>query len=350
MPRPIQAHPPRRRQPPHHGRRRRQDRDLARSQRRGHRQTTAGGGARARAHRPSHEERPGVRHRHRRGRHGREAHARDHSVLPSAGARTLHAWTSPAARAAASASSAASPCTTRPAWRWKRSWAPPPPRSRSTTCARRCRTTSRSARVRLLTKTGGKRDFQRATRKEEIMNAPRLHGLVLAGGRSTRMRRDKAAIEFRSGETQLDAAMKLLEGRVARAFVSVRADQRDDPARSRHRAHRRSRRRRRPDRRHQRGVRQLPGRGLAGAGLRPAVPRRAHARHAAARARPELRRHGLPFQPRWPARAAVRHLRAARARRRSHAHIAAGRNCPRKFLINAHTRCSISRIRARSTT
>ena len=39
---------------------------------------------------------------------------------------------------------------------------------------------------------------------------------------------------IRPGETQLDAAMKLLEGRVARAFVSVRADQRDDPARARY--------------------------------------------------------------------------------------------------------------------
>ena len=54
-----------------------------------------------------------------------------------------------------------------------------------------------------------------------------LNGLVLAGGRSTRMQRDKATIEYRRGETQLDAAMKLLAGRVERAFVSVRADQRD---------------------------------------------------------------------------------------------------------------------------
>jgi len=66
------------------------------------------------------------------------------------------------------------------------------------------------------------------------MNVPRLHGLVLAGGRSSRMRRDKATLEFRSGESQLDAAMKLLEGRVAKSFVSVRADQRADPARSRY--------------------------------------------------------------------------------------------------------------------
>jgi len=63
---------------------------------------------------------------------------------------------------------------------------------------------------------------------------PPLYGLVLAGGRSTRMRRDKAAIEYRPGETQLDAAMKLLDGRVARAFVSLRADQQADEARARY--------------------------------------------------------------------------------------------------------------------
>jgi len=63
------------------------------------------------------------------------------------------------------------------------------------------------------------------------MNAP-LHGLVLAGGRSTRMQRDKAAIEYRPGESQLDAAMKLLTPRVGRAFVSVRDEQRGDAARS----------------------------------------------------------------------------------------------------------------------
>jgi molybdopterin-guanine dinucleotide biosynthesis protein A len=66
------------------------------------------------------------------------------------------------------------------------------------------------------------------------VSAAPLHGLVLAGGRSTRMQRDKAAIEYRPGETQLDAAMKLLAPRVARAFVSVRADQAGDAARSRH--------------------------------------------------------------------------------------------------------------------
>ena len=61
-----------------------------------------------------------------------------------------------------------------------------------------------------------------------------LYGLVLAGGRSTRMRRDKAAIEYRPGETQLDAAMKMLTGRVVRAFVSVRADQSLESTRAHH--------------------------------------------------------------------------------------------------------------------
>jgi molybdopterin-guanine dinucleotide biosynthesis protein A len=63
------------------------------------------------------------------------------------------------------------------------------------------------------------------------MTAP-LFGLVLAGGRSTRMRRDKAALEYRPGLTQLDSAMRLLEGRVARAFISVRADQSADAVRA----------------------------------------------------------------------------------------------------------------------
>jgi molybdopterin-guanine dinucleotide biosynthesis protein A len=67
-----------------------------------------------------------------------------------------------------------------------------------------------------------------------MIAAPPLYGLVLAGGRSTRMLRDKAALEYKPGESQLDAAMRLLEGRVARVFLSVRADQQDDPLRARH--------------------------------------------------------------------------------------------------------------------
>jgi molybdopterin-guanine dinucleotide biosynthesis protein A len=62
------------------------------------------------------------------------------------------------------------------------------------------------------------------------MSAP-LYGLVLAGGRSTRMREDKAALRV-GGRTQLEQAMALLAPHVARAFVSVRKDQRADPLRA----------------------------------------------------------------------------------------------------------------------
>ncbi len=63
------------------------------------------------------------------------------------------------------------------------------------------------------------------------MSTP-LYGLVLSGGRSTRMGRDKAALPA-GGRTQLERTMGLLEPHVARAFVSVRREQRDDPLRGR---------------------------------------------------------------------------------------------------------------------
>jgi molybdopterin converting factor subunit 1 len=59
-----------------------------------------------------------------------------------------------------------------------------------------------------------------------------LYGLVLAGGRSSRMGQDKAALRV-GGRTQLEQAMALLAPHVARAFVSVRKDQRADPLRAR---------------------------------------------------------------------------------------------------------------------
>jgi molybdopterin-guanine dinucleotide biosynthesis protein A len=62
-------------------------------------------------------------------------------------------------------------------------------------------------------------------------NTPAVYGLVLAGGRSRRMGRDKAALEY-AGETQLARAMRLLAHLVERTFVSVRPDQRDDPERA----------------------------------------------------------------------------------------------------------------------
>jgi len=61
------------------------------------------------------------------------------------------------------------------------------------------------------------------------MNAP-LYGLVLTGGRSSRMGEDKAALRV-GGGTQLERAMALLAPHVARAFVSVRKDQRADALR-----------------------------------------------------------------------------------------------------------------------
>jgi molybdopterin-guanine dinucleotide biosynthesis protein A len=59
---------------------------------------------------------------------------------------------------------------------------------------------------------------------------PLLRGLVLAGGRSQRMGRDKAAILI-DDTTLLERTVALLEGRVASVSVSVRPDQADDQLR-----------------------------------------------------------------------------------------------------------------------
>ncbi len=64
-------------------------------------------------------------------------------------------------------------------------------------------------------------------------SAQRLLGLVLAGGASSRMRRDKASLAY-GGRTQLDRAAELLARHAAAVFVSVRADQVNDPVRARH--------------------------------------------------------------------------------------------------------------------
>lgn len=58
-----------------------------------------------------------------------------------------------------------------------------------------------------------------------------LYGLVLAGGKSRRMGRDKALLQ-RNGQSQLQYAVALLEGVTERVFVSVRREQ-DDTERSR---------------------------------------------------------------------------------------------------------------------
>jgi molybdopterin-guanine dinucleotide biosynthesis protein A len=169
------------------------------------------------------------------------------------------------------------------------------------------------------------------------MTAPPLFGLVLAGGRSTRMRRDKAAIEYRPGESQLDAAMKLLMPRVSRAFVSVRSDQAGEATRSRH------------ERIVDRGDVEGPIAGIRAAlAEHPGVAWLVLAcdlpfldagtldvliasRDPAGDATAFRSSHdGLP-EP----LCAIYEPRAAAS---IDTHIAAGKNCPRKFLINARTR------------
>jgi molybdenum cofactor guanylyltransferase len=62
---------------------------------------------------------------------------------------------------------------------------------------------------------------------------PPLYGLLLAGGRSTRMGRDKAALTYGGDTPQLERAMTLLARYVASAYVSTRSDQASEPLRAR---------------------------------------------------------------------------------------------------------------------
>src|SRR5450631_3767248 len=74
--------------------------------------------------------------------------------------------------------------------------------------------------TRLVAKQGGKRD---------LGGAP-LAALILAGGKSSRMREDKATLRYGS-ESQLERVHRLVSSLVPELFVSVRADQTEDPAR-----------------------------------------------------------------------------------------------------------------------
>lgn len=162
-----------------------------------------------------------------------------------------------------------------------------------------------------------------------------LFGLVLAGGASTRMQRDKAAIEYH-GQSQLHWTFHLLSHVCAATFVSVRPDQREDPTRA--------------------GLPQIvdrqPGIGPI-AGISAAL-------HAHPKAAWLVVACDLPFLNEATLRYLVAHRdsrRLATAFKSSHdglpeplcaiwepaarepvlAHVEAGKQCPRKFLINADT-------------
>jgi molybdenum cofactor guanylyltransferase len=59
-----------------------------------------------------------------------------------------------------------------------------------------------------------------------------LYGLILAGGSSSRMQRDKAALQYH-GQTQLDRAFDLARRHLEQVYVSVRASQISEPTRAR---------------------------------------------------------------------------------------------------------------------
>ncbi len=69
------------------------------------------------------------------------------------------------------------------------------------------------------------------TRPESTGPATPVFGLILAGGASTRMQRDKASLPY-AGRTQLDRAFELAARHVRRVFVSVRATQSAEPTRA----------------------------------------------------------------------------------------------------------------------
>jgi len=162
-----------------------------------------------------------------------------------------------------------------------------------------------------------------------------LYGLVLAGGRSTRMQRDKAALEY-AGRSQLERAVELITPLVERVFVSVRPDQAGDPLRAR--------------------FAQIVDSGEVAGPIAGIIA--AQARHPDAAwlvlacDLPLLSRQTLEhlLRSRQPGRQATAYrsshdglpeplcaIYEPSSREAIRAHIASGRDCPRKFLINADT-------------
>ena len=164
-------------------------------------------------------------------------------------------------------------------------------------------------------------------------SAPPIYALVLAGGHSTRMQRDKAALIYH-GRTQLEWAVSFLQPHVERVFVSVRPDRRTTPSA---RASSRSSTREEPraHRRHHGRAGEVPRGRMAGARLRPAVPRRGHADNLDRRA--QTRSVSPPRSARvttcFPEPLCAIYEPASREA--ILAHVASGKNCPRKFLINS---------------
>ena len=107
--------------------------------------------------------------------------------------------------------------------------------------------------LRLIAKDGGKSRLR--TREPRAMTAAAfpapapVYGLILAGGASSRMKRDKAALLYR-GRSQLDRACRARGPARGPVFVSVRAGARRRPGARALAADRRFGRRAGPHRRH----------------------------------------------------------------------------------------------------
>ena len=75
-------------------------------------------------------------------------------------------------------------------------------------------------------------DFIRKRFEDEISEIP-TYGLVLAGGKSSRMKQDKASLQYK-GRTQLENAYNLLAPLCEKTYVSAREAQREDASFSAH--------------------------------------------------------------------------------------------------------------------